>query len=401
MSAMENKSTERRPLGLHPNIFFLGLVSFLTDVSSELIFTLLPLFLANVLGVATIGIGLIEGLGDSAATLLRIPSGWLSDRMRRRKPLAILGYGISTIAKPFMYLATTWGLVLAVRLSDRVGKGIRTSPRDALVADSAAVEERGKAFGLHRAMDTSGAAVGLMVAAAAVFFIQRGQLELARFTYQQLVLIGMVPAVAALLMFRFVHERREERWAEQPGEQKGKFDARFKVFLGVVALFSLGNSHDAFLILRAQDLDSSVLYILLMLILFNIVYAATSIPAGMLSDKLGRRGVIVVGWLIYALVYLGFALASTWWQVWGLFALYGLYYGVTEGVVRAFVADMVPVERRGTAYGFYHTVVGITALPASLMAGWLWQAIDPAAPFLFGAGFALLATMGLVALVRQ
>jgi MFS family permease len=386
---------------LHRNVFFLGLVSFLTDVSSELIFTILPLFLVNVLGVATIVIGLIEGLGDSAATLLKILSGWLSDRVGRRKPLAFLGYGLSTLAKPFMYLATSWGSVLAVRLSDRVGKGIRSSPRDALITDSVAEGERGKAFGLHRAMDTSGAAVGLMVAAVVVFLLQRGQLELTRGTYQQLVLIGMVPAVAALLIFLFVRERRKWEIEEQREGIKGEFDPRFKVFMGLIVLFSLGNSHDAFLILRAQDLGSSVLYILLMLVLCNLVYAATSIPAGMLSDKLGRKGVILIGWSIYALVYLGFALVETRWQVWGLFALYGLYYGVTEGVARAFVADMVPVERRGTAYGFYHTAVGITALPASLIAGWLWQAIDPAAPFLFGSGLALLAAVGLVALGRQ
>ncbi len=402
MLAKGNRFTGRRPLGLHPNIFLLGVVSFLTDVSSELIFTLLPLFLANVVGAATIVIGLIEGLGDSAATLLRIPSGWLGGRLGRRKPLAILGYGLSTLAKPFMYLATTWGLVLAVRFSDRAGKGIRTAPRDALVADSSSVGEWGKAFGFHRAMDTSGAAVGLMVAAAVVFFIQRGQLELARGTYQQLVLVGVVPAVGAVLLFLFVREWwKGGREGHPPRTKRGQLDPRFKVFLGVMVLFSLGNSHDAFLILRAQDMGSSVLYILLMLVLFNLVYAATATPAGMLSDRLGRKGVIALGWSIYALVYLGFALVSSWWHLWGFFALYGLYYGVAEGVARAFVADMVPAERRGTAYGFYHTAVGLTALPASLIAGCLWEVVNPAAPFLFGAGMALLAMIGLATLVRQ
>lgn len=406
--------TRRRNIfGLNPNIFFLGLVSFLTDVSSEMIFTLLPLFLANVLGAATVIIGFIEGVAESTASLLRIFSGWLSDRLGKRKSLAFIGYGLSTLAKPFMYLATTWGMVLGIRFTDRLGKGLRTAPRDALVADSVSIVERGKGFGLHRAMDTAGAAIGLIGAAAVVFLLQRGALELVRDTYQWLVLIGVVPAVLALFMFLFVHEPKKGGGRQRnanlstsqssPSYQAAKtgFDIRFKLFLGIVFMFTLGNSSDAFLILRAQNLGNCILYILLMLVLFNIVYAAVSTPAGILSDKLERRRIIVLGWLIYALTYLGFALASVSWQIWLLFAFYGVYYGLAEGVARAFVADLVPQEKRGTAYGLFHGIVGITLLPASIIAGWLWQTISPAAPFYFGACLAFLAVVGLLVLIRE
>lgn len=395
--------------GLNPNIFFLGLVSFLTDVSSEMIFTLLPLFLANILGAATVVIGFIEGVAESSASLLKIFSGWLSDRLGRRKSLAFIGYGLSALAKPFMYIATTWGLVLGVRFADRFGKGIRTAPRDALVADSVSVAERGKGFGFHRAMDTSGAAIGIVVAAIVVFFLQRGALELMRGTYQWLVLIGVIPAVLALFIFFFVRELKKDSSPQSysecspksPQDAKAGFDSRFKLFLGIMFLFTLGNSSDAFLILRAQNLGNSVLYVLLMLILFNTVYATVSIPAGILSDKLGRRRIIVLGWLVYAFTYLGFAVASASWHIWLLFALYGIYYGLAEGVARAFVADLVPKDRCGTAYGLFHGIVGITLLPASVIAGWLWQALSPAAPFYFGAGLAFLAMVGLLALVRE
>ncbi len=390
--------------GVNPNIFFLGVISFLTDVSSEIIFTLMPLFLANVLGVITPIIGLIEGIADSTASLVRIGSGWLSDRLKRRKFLAFLGYLLSTLAKPFMYLASSWGVVLGVRFADRLGKGLRTPPRDALIADSLAMKELGKGFGLHRALDTYGAAFGLGVAAIVVYLVQKGNLELLRSTYQWLVVVGVIPAVLALFWFLFVHEaKREAKELEKTKEKdfKTDFDTQFKLFLIIIFIFTLGNSSDAFLILRAQNLGNSVFYILLMLVMFNVVYASVAPPAGILSDKLGRKRVLMLGWLIYALVYLGFAVAWAAWQVWFLFGLYGLYYGLVEGVARAFVADLVPQEKRGTAYGFYHSVVGITLLPASLMAGWLWHLFTPSAPFSFGAGMAILALLGLWILIRE
>jgi MFS family permease len=287
-----------------------------------------------------------------------------------------------------------------------VGKGIRTSPRDALVADSVSAKERGKGFGLHRAMDTFGAVLGLAIAALIIYLAQGGGFELHLKTYQWLVLVGVVPAVVAVVvLLLFVREKKKpvsDGTGSLVGFRKiGSFDTRFKLFLVVMGVFTLGNSSDFFVILRAQDLGSSVIYVVLMLVVFNIAYAVTALPAGMLSDRLGRRRVIILGWFIYALVYVGFALASELWQVWLLFAGYGLYYGVVEGVARAFVADLVPEDKRGTAYGLYHGVVGLTLLPASLIAGWLWQAVSPAAPFYFGAGLAFIAMLGIMGLIRE
>ncbi len=391
-----------------PNVFFLGVVSFLTDVSSEMIFTLVPLFLSNVLGAGAAVIGLIGGLTESADSIFRIFSGWFSDRIGKRKRLAVAGYTISTIAKPFMLLASSWGMVLGVKFGDRIGKGIRTSPRDALIADSAPCEERGKCFGLHRTMDTAGAVVGLAIAALIIYLVQGGGLSLDLKTYQWMVLIGTIPAaLAVMILVRFVKEKAH---LPAPGIPRPSlnlfqlvagFDTRFKIFLAVMVLFTLGNSSDFFVILRAQNLGSSVLNIALMLVLCNATYAAVSLPAGRLSDRLGRRRVIALGWGVYALVYLGFAMTTQLWQVWLLFAGYGVYYGIVEGAARAFVADLVPEEKRGTAYGLYHGAVGLTLLPASLIAGWLWQAYSPATPFLFGAGLAGAAVIGMMLLVKE
>jgi MFS family permease len=356
-----------------------------------------------VLGAATTIVGLIGGVSESTDAIFRISSGWFSDRVRKRKPLAVLGYSISTIAKPFMYLATSWASVLAIKFGDRLGKGIRTSPRDVLVADSVAAGERGRGFGLHRAMDTTGAVLGLAIAAVIIYLVQGGGLELSLKSYQWLIVVGVVPAVLAVLVLLFlVHERKPPPPAHQlPRIRLAGFSPRFKLFLIVMAIFTLGNSSDFFVILRAQNLGASVVYIVLMLVVFNLTYALTALPAGVLSDRLGRRGVIAAGWSIYALVYLGFALASEQWQVWLLFAGYGVYYGMAEGVARAFVADLVPEEKRGTAYGLYHGVVGLALLPASLIAGWLWQAVNPSAPFLFGAALAFLGMVGIMWVVRE
>ncbi len=400
----------RKPIwGLHPNVFFLGLVSLFTDASSEMIFTLLPLFLSNVLGAGTTIIGAIGGLSESADAIFKVFSGWLSDKTGKRKRLAVWGYSISTVAKPFMYLASTWGAVLAIRFSDRVGKGIRGAPRDALVADSVSAGQLGRGFGLHRAMDTAGAVLGLAIAAVIVYLVQGGGLELNLNTYHWLVLVGTIPAVLAVLVL--ITRVREAKGKASPvgiphdGPLRSRltagFDTRFKVFLGIMAVFTLGNSSDFFVILRAQNLEAPLIQIVLMLVLLNITYAAVSLPAGILSDRLGRRRVIAAGWSIYALVYLGFALASELGQVWVLFAAYGIYYGIIEGVARAFVADLVVPEKRGTAYGLYHCVVGLALFAASLFAGWLWDTINPQAPFFFGAGLTALAMIGMLVLVRE
>ena len=402
---------ERRVLGINLNVFVMSVTSFLTDISSEMTLTILPLFLSNVLGVKTPIIGLIEGIAESTASLLRVFSGWFSDKIGKRKTLTVMGYGLSTIAKPFLYFANAWGIVLGVRFADRVGKGIRSAPRDALLADSSLPQERGKNFGIHRAMDSAGAVVGLSAAAVVAFLLQQGALDLSRATYQTLVLVGIIPAICAVLILAgFV---KEVQRAAPSGQRsvvapslaelvtlKG-FERSFKLFMFIVALFTLGNSSDAFLILRAQNLGLNVVQIFAMLALFNVVYASIATPAGVLSDKIGRRQVIVLGWAVYGLIYLGFAVASSAWQVWLLFVLYGIYYGFAEGVTRAFVADVVPAEKRGSAYGIYHTLVGASAFPASFVAGWLWQAVAPAAPFYLGAVLAGLASVLLLSLVKR
>ena len=381
------------------NVWVVTATSFLTDISSEMIVNLIPLFLANVLGVQTGVIGLIEGVAETTSSLLKVFSGWLSDRLGGRKWLTVAGYGLSTIAKPFLYFAVTWEWVLAVRFADRAGKGIRTAPRDALVADSIDQRQRGLAFGLHRAGDTAGAVLGLLIALGIVWAVQGGNLDLSRSTFQIAVLISIVPAVLAVGVLAFgardvpiTGERRRP-----PSLSLRGFDARFLGFLAIVVLFTLGNSSDAFLILRAQERGLNVLGVMGMLITFNLVYSLVSGPAGALSDRVGRRRLIVGGWLAYGLIYLGFALAGTAWQVWALYALYGLYYGMAEGAGKALVADLVRPEQRGTAYGVYNAAVGLAAFPASLIAGLLWQGVGgwqgfgPSAPFLFGAGLALAA----------
>ena len=406
---MPNK--DRKIFGLNPNIFWLGAVSFLTDVSSELIFTLIPLFLANILQAGTVIIGLVEGVAESTASLLKVASGWLSDKIGNRKELSFIGYALSTLAKPFMLIANTWGPVMGIRFADRFGKGIRSAPRDALVGDSCDESERGKAYGFHRAMDTSGAALGLIIAALVIFLVQGEVLSLQADAYRWLVILGVIPAFIALFFFLFIHEPPKQACAIPEAQSTGQgaagppatsaFTGRFKLFLVICFIFTLGNSSDAFLILRAQNLGNNVFYIVLMLILFNAVYALISVPAGMLSDRLGRKKIIALGWTVYALVYLGFAFFNAEYMAWVLWAMYGVYYGLAEGVARALVVDLVPEDKRGTAFGAYHGVVGITLLPASLIAGWLWQAVSPAAPFYFGAATAVLAVVGLLIFIKE
>lgn len=389
------------------NIWVLTGGSFLTDISSEMIVHLIPLFLANVLGVRTVTIGLIEGVAETTASLLKVFSGRYSDRLGQRKWLTVAGYGLSTIAKPFLVLANSWTAVFAVRFTDRVGKGIRTAPRDALVADSIEPERRGLAFGLHRAGDTAGAAIGLLTALIVVWLAQGGGLTLQRTTFHTLIWISVIPAaLAVLLLIVGIRETPAQvMTAKSPKSLSWRELGRpFKRFLFVVALFTLGNSADAFLVLRAQERGLSVSGVMALLVVFNLIYAIISGPASALSDKIGRRRLLVSGWLLYALLYAGFALAQTGWQMGLLFAAYGVYYGLTEGSAKAFVADLVLPEQRGTAYGFYNAAIGVMALPASLLAGLLWQGIGswsgfgPSAPFVFGAVLALAATGLLVGL---
>lgn len=397
----------KRITSLPRNVWVVTLTSFFTDISSEMIVNLVPLFLSNVLGVRTAVIGLIDGIAETTASLMKIYSGWLSDRLGQRKWLTVLGYGLSTVAKPFLYFANTWGWVLGVRFADRLGKGVRTAPRDALIADSITPEQRGMAFGLHRAGDTAGAFVGLGIAALVIYLAQQGTAELTRATFQTVVLISIVPAVLAVLVLALgAREAAARPNGGAPLLSLRGMDTRFKIFLAVVVLFTLGNSSDSFIILRGQERGLSVLGIMGMLLTFNAIYTVFAGPLGALSDRIGRRRLIIGGWAAYGLVYLGFALAQAAWQVWALYALYGLYYAAAEGAAKALVADLVQPEQRGTAYGLYNAAVGLAALPASVIAGVLWQGLGAwggfgaAAPFLFGASMALGAGLLFWRLVR-
>lgn len=386
------------------NVWAVSLTSFLMDISSEMVINILPLFLANILGVKTNIIGVIEGVAEAVASILKLFSGWLSDRVGGRKWLTVIGYGVSTLTKPLFYFAHTWEAVAGARWADRVGKGIRTAPRDALVADSVDERSRGLAFGFHRAADTAGAMVGLLIALGIVWAAQRGAVALGENVFRTIVLVSIAPAFLAVLSLAIL--ARDVPVKGQRAAPKFAFRALgkpFMVFMLIVGLFDLGNSSDAFLVLRAQERGLSVAGILGMLITFNLIYTLISTPAGALSDRIGRRKIIIGGWIAYAVIYLGFGLAQTAWHIWALYALYGFYYGMAYGTAKALVADLVPAELRGTAYGTYNAILGVLDFPASAIAGILWQGVGgwqgfgPSAPFIFGGGLALLAAALLAA----
>lgn len=392
----EGKSRLRR---LPRNVWALTGTSFLTDISSDMIINLIPLFLTQVLGQTTAVVGLIEGLAETTASLMKIFSGALSDKLGRRKGLAVLGYVLSALSKPFLYFASGWGMVLGVRFADRLGKGIRTAPKEALLARSVDKADRGLAFGIHRAGDTAGAFLGLLIATFIIWLTQSDANILSMRTFQIVVLASIIPALLAVVVLWL---GTQEVAADGPARRVPVFsfqglDRRFIIYLGIVVLFTLGNSSDAFIILRGKERGLNVLEVMGMLLTFNLIYTVLAGPAGALSDKIGRRRLIMFGWLAYGLIYLGFALAQTGAMIWLLFGLYGIYYAMTEGAVKALIADLVPDERRGTAYGLYAAAVGLTAFPASAIAGVLWQGVGawpgfgPAAPFYFGAALTILA----------
>jgi MFS family permease len=381
------------------NVWVMSATSLLNDISSEMLLNLIPFFLANILGVRTAVIGLIEGIAETTASLLKIYFGALSDRIGKRKPFAVAGYVLSALTKPLLYFASAWGWVLGVRVADRIGKGIRTAPRDALIADSIDDKQRGLAFGLHRASDTLGAFLGLGIATFIVWRTQAQAQLLSINTFKLIVLVSIVPAVLGVLVLLFgaVEITGTSEGAKMTRLSLQGMDPRFKYFLFVLVLFTLGNSSDAFILLRGQERGLNILHVMGMSLTFNAIYTVFAGPLGAWSDQVGRRRLMFTGWLAYGLVYLGFAFSKTGWQVWALFGLYGLYYAATEGAARALVADLVPQAQRGTAYGLYNAAIGLTVLPASLIAGLLWQGLGvwkgfgPSAPFFFGAIMALLA----------
>jgi MFS family permease len=389
----------RRPR-LGRNVVSLGAVSFLTDVATEMTYPLLPVFLATVLGASATYVGTIEGVAESTAALLKFASGWWSDRVSRRKPLVLAGYAIASAVRPFIGLAQSAAQVLGIRVADRVGKGIRSSPRDALIADSVAPELRGRAFGFHNAADNAGAVLGPLLAFA---FLRWGGFQL-----RTVFLLTAIPGALAVLTLLFgVREVPRTASPPQQGEAeegprlKTPLGGRFWAYLGVLLLFTLGNSTDAFLLLRAGQLGVSAALVPILWALLNGVKAASNTPGGILSDRIGRKPLIVAGWLVYAAVYFAFGRAAAPWHAWALFAVYGLYFGLTEGVEKALVADLVPADRRGAAFGWYNLAIGVAALPASLLFGALWDRWGSAVAFDFGALLALAAAIGMAVVVPR
>ncbi|HUJ16826.1 MAG TPA: MFS transporter [Nitrospirota bacterium] len=378
--------------GLTRNVIILGAVSLLNDGASEMIYPLLPAFLTAVLGAGPAAIGVIEGIAEATASLLKLYSGYLSDRVRKRKGWIVAGYSLSNIIRPLIAFSTSWLHVLSLRFTDRVGKGLRTSPRDAIIADSTPQEFRGKAYGFHRAMDHAGAIVGPL-AATALLFLFHDDLK-------TIFLLSFIPGMFAVAMLLFGLREPEATGPRPAGATPFNFrstwaemSGSFRKYLGIILLFALGNSTDAFLLLRAQKLGVAVTLLPMIWVVLHIVKMGFSIPGGIISDRIGRKKVIVTGWIVYALVYAGFGAANQQWHAWALFAIYGIYFGLTEGVEKALVADFAPTHLRGSAFGLYHLVVGIGAFPASLLFGLVWQKAGAAAAFGMGAGLALAASV--------
>ncbi|HKV11426.1 MAG TPA: MFS transporter [Thermoanaerobaculia bacterium] len=371
------------------NVLALAVVSFLTDVSSDMTYPLLPVFLASVLGASATSVGAIEGAAESTAALLKLASGWWSDRVAKRKPLVLAGYTIASVIRPLIGLVQSVSQVLAIRVADRVGKGIRSSPRDALIADSVDPSIRGRAFGFHRAADHAGAVVGPLLAFA---LLRWADLDL-RHLFLWTAVPGALAVAALVLGVREVPRATAEKKPQV--DLRTPLGRRFWAFLGVLLLFTLGNSTDAFLLLRAADLGVDAALIPILWAMLHVVKSLSSTPGGALSDRIGRKPLLVAGWLIYAAVYLGLGRAGAAWHAWALFAVYGIYFGLTEGVEKALVADLVPADRRGAAFGWYNLALGVGALPASLLFGLIWDSKGPATAFGFGAGMALLAALGI------
>ncbi len=393
----------RRYRKLPRNVFAISLVSLLNDSSSEIIYPLLPVFLATTLGASAGAIGIIEGLAESISSLLKLFAGYLSDRLGKRKLLVVAGYSLASLVRPLLTFANSWQQVLAIRLADRVGKGFRTAPRDAMIADTVQLEQRGIAFGFHRAMDHGGAVIGplLCYLLIVLFVTNRNAPTASEFT--KIFLLASVPAfLAVIVAIFFMRESpmRSRQGAAIPKLSLRGFDDNFKRFLVVLALFTLSNSSDSFLILRALDSGVSVAVIPLLWAAHHGTKVVSSLLGGDLSDRLGRKRLIVSGWILYAAVYAGFAFVANDVSVWILFLIYGVYFGLAEGAEKALVADLVSPEQRGTAYGLYNLAFGITVFPASLLMGMIWDWKGPTTAFLVSAVMGATAAALLLMFVR-
>lgn len=385
---------KKRFFGFSQNVFVLSLVSFLNDIGGETIKKAIPLFLTNVLGAPLSVVGLIEGVGESSPQTFQPLSGLLSDKLKRRKPFVLFGQALRS-SMIFLFFAASWPYVLLIRFLDRSGKGIGNAPRDALISLSAQDGTKGRAFGLNRTLDNAGAVIGLFLAGLIVLLSQKGNVLLERQTFSKIVMLAGIPLILAfLLIFLFIRDKNHKKVVSS--RLSNKLSKKYYHFLFISFLFTLGNSSDGFLILRAQNLGVRLAFIFFLIAFYNLVSSLVALPAGDFSDKMGRRKILILGWLLYGLTYFGFGRLNSANMVMPLFLLYGVYFGLTEGVAKAMVADLVSEEKRGTAFGLYNMTIGLTLLPASFLAGVLWQNISPAAPFYFGAVMAVLASVGLL-----
>jgi MFS family permease len=373
--------------GLNKNIVVLSVTSFFADISSEMLYPIIPIFLTSYLGAPMSIVGLIEGIAESTASLLKAFSGWFSDIFRKRRPFIILGYLFSAFGKLAIFFAHTWPIVLIARFIDRFGKGVRTAPRDAMLADSSIPAHRGKAFGFHRAMDTLGACLGPL---AAIWLLAVLKEDL-----RAIFLIAFIPAIiSVMILLLFLKEKPSSPKTGAAVKFSLKnFSVPFKRFIFISSIFAIGNSSDAFLIMRSRQIGFSVSMVIVAYVVYNISYSALSFPFGILSDKISRKCVITGGYLIFAFVYAGFALWANRMTIWPLFFVYGFYMAMTDGVSKAFISDVVEGDSRATAIGLYYCVTGILALAASVAAGLLWTYVAVSAPFLYGAILAFISAV--------
>jgi len=384
------------------NIFFLGLISFFTDVSTEMVYPLIPLYLVSVFGATPALVGVIEGIAESLASLLKVFSGYVTDRSQKKKAIAFSGYAGGLIYKLALLFAGSWVGILGARVIDRVGKGIRTAPRDVLVSESAEKKNMGRAFGLHKALDMLGSALGILF----TYFILRsfsGSGD-GDFDYKRLFTLSMIPAVFGLLMFAFVKQKskpQESKKREPFWKNLRKVDGQLKIYLLVVFIFTLGNSSNTFILLRAQAAGFNTVSVILLYFIYNMVASILSLPLGRLSDKIGRKNLLVPGYAAFALCYFGFAFANNRFSMTAVFVLYGIYTAMIAGVERAFVAEISPPDLKGTMLGLHSTVAGIALLPASVIAGLLWNALGEQIPFIFGASLSLLAALILLIFMKN
>ncbi len=379
------------------NVFFLGLVSFFADISAEMVYPIIPLYLTAVFGGTPALVGVIEGIAESLASLLKVFSGYITDKYKKKKPIAFLGYATGLVYKIALIAASSWLGILGARVVDRIGKGIRTAPRDVMVSESADSNHMGAAFGLHKALDMAGSAIGILTA---YLLLSSGA---GAFDYKNLFRLSMIPAVLSLAMFPLIKEKTEAPMITQREpfwKNMKKLDGQLKLYLFVAFLFTLGNSSNAFLLLRAKSVGFNDTSVILLYFIYNLTASVLAIPLGKRSDQVGRKRLLVSGYMVFALVYLGFAVAfSKIWMV-GLFVLYGIYTAMIAGVERAFIAEISPVELKGTMLGLHSTIVGIALFPASTIAGVLWTRFGAAVPFVFGASLSLAAAVILLVLMK-